>query len=284
MNYSASGKVLIDLVERHLDKDTKNWFSQKAKTITQEKSARELYLSYSLCGSKFKDRVFDASKSGDEKLGNFLMERNADLVETGRLALLAHAIETDADFFTDKIVRLVQMADSLELETFLRYLVLLPRPERFSFIAVDSLRTNIATVFDAIALNNPYPALYFNDQQWNQMYLKAVFIGSDLSKIQGVDQRANADLARIISDYAHERWAASRTIDPLIWRPTTNFLQGALLEDMRRLLSSTDDIESKAAALCCFHSNNTEAKKLLGQHQELAAQIKSGLLNWSNIK
>lgn len=284
MHDTASGKALVDLVEQHLDADTKSWFLQKIKIITDEKSARELYLAYSLCSSKFKGRAFDTMKCGDKRLGDFLSERNANLVEIGRLALLVQALETDPDHFSDKIVRLAQMADSKELETFLKYLVLLPKPERFSFIAVDSLRTNIATVFDTIALNNMYPVLYFNDQQWNQMYLKAVFIGSDLSKIRGVDQRANADLARIISDYAHERWAASRTIDPLIWRPTTNCLQDALLDDMKRLLASDDIAENKAAVLCCHHSNNTDAKKLLGDHQDLVKQIERGDLTWSNIK
>ncbi|MBC31393.1 MAG: hypothetical protein CMH48_11170 [Muricauda sp.] len=285
MQYTASGRLLSELAELHLDTDTKNWFSQKIKAITEKKSARELYLTYSLCSSKFKDRgAFDASKCNDKKLADFLLERNTGLVETGRLALLINALEADAGHFADKIVRLVQMADSKELETFLKYLVLLPQPERFSFIAVDSLRTNIATVFDAIALNNPYPTLHFNDQQWNQMYLKAVFIGSDLSKMQGVDQRANADLARIISDYAHERWAASRAIDPLIWRPTTNYLEGNLLKDMERLLASDDAAENRAAALCCHHSGNDRAKALLSDHQDLVGQIESGDLTWSNIK
>ncbi|UJH66933.1 EboA domain-containing protein [Allomuricauda sp. SCSIO 65647] len=283
MHHTASGRSLSELVEQHLPAETKNWFSQKIRQVASEKSARQLYLAYSLCHTKFKDVPFDASKCNDSVLAAFLIQREANLVEVGRLALLVNALEADADFFVDKIVHLIQMSDSKELETILKYLVLLPEAEKFCWAAVDALRTNISTVFDAISLNNPYPSLYFNDQQWNQMYLKAVFIGSDLSRIKGVDERANEDLARIISDYAHERWAASRDVDPLIWRPTPNYLQGVLLEDMKRLLGSSDIAENRAGALCCYYSQLQDAKKLLADHQDLVKKIESGDLTWSTI-
>src|SRR5690606_6398077 len=155
-----------------------------------------------------------------------------------------------------------QVADTSELVTFLKYLMLLPNAESFRATAVATLRTNVSTVFDAIALNNPYPSKYFNDQQWNQMYLKAAFMQRDLSKIVDIDKRANADLARIISDYAHERWAASRDIDPYFWRPVPQFLDDRLLSDMERLLNSDNVAEKMVGALCCYLSDNGRAKSL----------------------
>ena len=94
----------------------------------------------------------------------------------------------------------------------------------------------------------------------------------------------NKDLTRIISDYAHERWAASRTIDPEFWRPTSNFIEGVLIEDMVRLFKSDNPKENKAAALVCFYSNRTEAKALLNEHPKLKEQLMNNILTWDNLK
>jgi hypothetical protein len=193
-------------------------------------------------------------------------------------------LEIDAHYFGPKVNNIIEVADTGELETFLKYLILLPNPEVFKNTAVEALRTNIVTVFDAITLNNPYPAKYFNNQQWNQMYLKAAFMERDLSMIQAIDDRANKDLTRIISDYAHERWAASRKIDPLFWRPVTGFLNDTLLLDMKRLLSSDDLQENRAGALCCFNSKNEQALKLVDQYPKLKDQIASKEVTWKTVK
>ena len=57
-------------------------------------------------------------------------------------------------------------------------------------------------VFEAVAHPNPYPSERFSETQWNHLVLKALFIGTTLAPIQGLDQRRNADLARMLIDYA----------------------------------------------------------------------------------
>ena len=193
-------------------------------------------------------------------------------------------MEENSTYFQPKVATLIQISDTGELETFLKFLVLLPDAEKYKHVAVEALRTNITTIFDAISLKNPYPSMYFNDQQWNQMYLKAAFMQLDLADILDVDKRANKDLARIISDYAHERWAASRDIDPLFWRPVSNFLEENLLKDMERLLKSDNKTENKAGALCCFYSNKNEAKELMKKYPWLHKQIDDEKITWHNLK
>src|SRR5262249_52924198 len=76
----------------------------------------------------------------------------------------------------------------------------------------------IQPIFEAVAHRNPYPMEQFDENAWNHMVLKALFIGSKLAPILGLDERANPPLARMLCDYAHERWAAQRPVSPELWR------------------------------------------------------------------
>ncbi len=284
MQENTSGTPLLDWITRYPDTTKKNWLLAKIQEVTASRSARELYISFSLCSTRLDKNLVDFSTVEEDQLVAFFRARKATEVEVGRIALLISSLESDPDFYGEKVQKLLQIADSQELVTILKYLVVLPNPVAFCNAAVDALRTNIADVFDAITLNNPYPGQYFNEQQWNQMYLKAAFMQRDLSKILDVERRANRELARIISDYAHERWAASRDIDPEIWRPVSNFLEGVLVRDIKRLFDSTNPLENRAAALVCYHADSDSATTLLKAHPALKRKLENKSLTWQTIK
>lgn len=260
------------------------WLEDRIKDILKDQSVKDLFLTYSLIGSKYNNPDSLQIRCKDKNLEKYLTTHNIDRVALARIYMLSTVLDADANFFTPKVVNIIQVADKKELETFLKFLILLPNAEEFKFTAVEALRTNIATVFDAIALNNPYPAIYFNDQQWNQMYLKAAFMQRKLEDISSLEKRSNKELARIISDYAHERWAASRNVDPYFWRPVTHYMQNTLLEDMHRLLESKDLVENRAGALCCYYSNKSDANELLKPYPELKARVAEKAINWDNLK
>jgi hypothetical protein len=284
MLFKNIGAQLLKILEDNVDNENKQWLLSKIEGIVETESTKDLYLTYSLVPSKIKS-VRDLELSLEDKpLQAYLEVQHANLQQIGRIYLLYKVLEAKEDFFKVKVANIIEVADKSELETFLKFLVLLPHPENYKVQAVEALRTNISTVFDAIALNNPYPALYFNEQQWNQMYLKAAFMQQNLNEIVQVEKRGNKELARIISDYAHERWAASREIDPCFWRPVSGFINEKLLKDMKRLFSSDNIAERKAAALCCYHSNSSEAKALLTGFHELVKGIENGSITWENIK
>jgi hypothetical protein len=284
MHFKDTGIQLSKIIESNLDTVTENWLADKMNTITQAKSTKDLYLTYSLIATKVAlDDTFDTS-AFDADLKEYIHVQKGNVQQIVRIYLLLKVLEADEDFFSSKVANIIQVADTSELETFLKFLILLPNPEKYKTSAVDALRTNISTVFNAIAFNNPYPGKYFDEQQWNQMYLKTIFIEGDLSAILDVDERANKDLTRIIFDYAHERWAASREIDPYFWRPVSKFLNKELLSDMKRLLVSENPMENKAAVLCLFNSDHTEALELLKQYPELLEKVKNKTISWSSLK
>jgi len=279
-NTSVNLKKLID---KNYTSKIVEWLENKIIEITENKSVKDLYLSYSWIGSKVSKESKLLYSLKDSNIVDYLEKHDANQLQLGRIYLLVNVLEYDRDFFKPKISNIIQVADTAELVTFLKFLILLPNPADYKSTAVDALRTNITPVFDAISLNNPYPSIYFDDAQWNQMYLKAAFMQRDLSLIMDVDKKANKDLARIISDFAHERWAASRDVNPLFWRPVANFLDDTLLGDMKKLFDSSNENERMVAGLCCATSDNVEAKKLLNNYPELKQKIDQQEISWETI-
>jgi hypothetical protein len=102
--------------------------------------------------------------------------------------------------------------DTRERQAVLRTLALLPDPGRFVPLAVEACRTSVQPVFEAIACENPYPALHFPESSFNQMVLKAVFVGVAVGRILGLEGRITPELRRMAADYASERRAAGRSV------------------------------------------------------------------------
>ncbi|MDH3698369.1 MAG: EboA domain-containing protein [Flavobacteriaceae bacterium] len=284
MVLSVSSKEVENVIRGNISDETFQWLIKRLETIISQKSGKDLFMTYSLLSAKIPDNDLLILTFQESLFNSLLNRQHAKILELARIYLLMRVLEADGETFTPKVATLIQVADKGELVAFLKFLAFLPNHLAFTHVAVEALRTNIADVFDAISLNNPFPAAYFNDQQWNQMYLKAAFMQRDLSLIMDVDQRANKELTRIISDYAHERWAASRDIDPLFWRPVAGFLDAGLLQDMERLLSSDLKAEQLAGGLCCLHSNTPEATELLNRYPDIKKEISTGEIGWESIK
>jgi hypothetical protein len=110
------------------------------------------------------------------------------------------------------LTRCYRTSDNEERAALLRALPLLPEPERFLAIATDACRTHVLGVFEAIACDNPYPARYFDQGSFNQLVVKALFVGASLARVEGLRTRDNPELARMVRDYVSERRAAGRPI------------------------------------------------------------------------
>jgi hypothetical protein len=126
--------------------------------------------------------------------------------------------------FAEVFKDLRRTADVAEMIALYRGLPLYPEPESLDFEVGEGLRSNLKPVFEAIAHRNPFPRDHFDQHRWNHMILKALFVGSDLGPITGLKDRANPELARILVDYAQERWAAGRPVSEELWIPVRPFL------------------------------------------------------------
>ena len=186
--------------------------------------------------------------------------------------------------FAERFRSLCRTADVAELVTLYRGLPLYPDPAALEEQVGEGLRSNMRVVFEAIAHRSPYPKVHFDDHRWNHMVLKALFIGSPLAPIQGLDERANPQLARIMCDFAHERWAAGRPVPFEIWRCVGPFAEGQALEDLARVLASGEARERRAAALALAASPDRRAAELLGEVPQLAGEISGKRLTWATLQ
>jgi hypothetical protein len=205
------------------------------------------------------------------------------LADAGRILLLA-TLPGKAPDFAPRFRALCQTAELAEAISLYRGLPLYPEPETLEPLVGEGLRSNMRSVFEAIAYDNPYPRRFFETHRWNHMVLKALFIGSRLAPIQGLDERANSELARIMLDFAHERWAAGREVPYEIWRCIGPFAQSIMLPDLERALSSGTPIEQRAVALALSASSDPAAAELLRRVPALAADIASGELSWALLR
>ena len=116
------------------------------------------------------------------------------------------------------------------------------------------------------------------------MVLKALFIDSTLAPIQGLDDRANAELATILCDYAHERWAAGRPVTPELWRCVGPFARGPMIDDLARVTEGGSEVEQQAALLALAASPDPAAHEIVGKFPETGEAIANGSLTWDSLK
>ena len=180
-----------------------------------------------------------------------------------RVLLLTAIPADDETAYVKAIDTLFDTAEMQELAALYTALPYLAFPEKWRWRATEAVRSNMGPVFDAIAFGNPYPAQHFTEAAWNQLVLKCIFNDKPITRIHGLLDRANAALAQDISEFAHERWAAGRTVPADIWQLVPRFMNETLLADVKKLLQSPSEADRAAARQVCEETDYDAAKQLM---------------------
>ncbi|MBF9254492.1 EboA domain-containing protein [Pontibacter sp. 172403-2] len=278
---------LLRLLHQIAAPEAIDWLSRKLKQVSASSgTGKEFYLAFSSVPrymGKAPLQLSEADLAEAQRLRKGFNPANWTTDQAARTLLILTLPHTDKAEFLTQINKLFSTADMGELVALYAAMPLLPYPEDFKARAAEGFRTNMGNVYEAVALDNPYPADYLDEAAWNQMVLKTLFVGKPLFRIYGIDRRSNARLAHILSDYAHERWAAGRTVSPELWRPVGPFIDDIIIKDIRRLFDQPEEIQHEAAALACAQSSYPEALELLKAHPQLKNRIDSGELTWDLI-
>lgn len=122
-------------------------------------------------------------------------------------------------------LELYREGDSREKRAVLRALPLLADGERLLEIALDAGRTNESDLFAALACDNPYPARHYQERAFNQLVMKAAFVGAPIARIAGLERRANRELCRMALDYVDQQESAGREVPADLDRLVAPFAQ-----------------------------------------------------------
>jgi hypothetical protein len=173
---------------------------------------------------------------------------NWSLLETARISFVLSRPDLLADDFEARFNRWFAYADEGESCAYYRVIPLLPEPQRFIWRAAEGCRTNMRSVFTAVACDSPYPAAYFDDVAWNQLVVKALFTETPLSRVLGIDRRLSPALSIMVLDYMDERTSAGRNIPLDAWLCLGEFGDARVDLYVQSALK-TGDIKTQCAAL-----------------------------------
>lgn len=278
-------KLLHQWLEKRLPADARDWLEQSVHKVRGAEGDADLFRLVSLVTRKLGKadlaptaqelREAESARTGWDP-------RDWSLDQAGRILLLL-AGGGSGETLVRRLDQLCATADVGELVAFYRGLPLYPDPPLHRLRAAEGLRSNMKAVFEAVAHRNPYPSEQLPEAAWNQLVLKSIFIGSSLQDVVGLDRRANAELARMLCDYAHERWAAGRPVTPELWRCVGPHARGEMLADLGRVLVKGTEPERAAAALALASSPDPAATGLLWAYPELSTAVNENKLSWNSL-
>jgi hypothetical protein len=202
--------------------------------------------------------------------------------QLARVALMARSHGgNDADFAA-RFDSFCTTAEINELIALCRGLPLYPNAALIEPRAREAVRSGMKPVFEAVAHRNPYPRETFAEDAWNQMVVKAFFIGSTLWPIQGLDERANPRLARMLVGLAQERWAAERPVSAELWRCVAPHADDEGVAALAHGWNAGNDRERLAIALALRGA--PDARSLPPEEvAKFQARLESEKLEWRDL-
>lgn len=131
--------------------------------------------------------------------------------EAARILLLT-ALPLRDRALADEVGALHRYGDPAEQRAVLRALPHVDRDGTGDFLDLvrQTLRGNDSTLIEAAL--GPYAAAHLPPDEYRQAVLKCVFYEIPLARVAGLDDRADAELARMLTDFARERTAAGRPV------------------------------------------------------------------------
>jgi len=278
-------ELLYGWLARRLGDEPRAWLDEQGRKIMEEPDTRALTSAIGLAPRRVgkeplaleSDEIADAAR-----VRPGFDARGWTLDQVARIYLMLVSGAADREGFPARFDRLFRSGEIGEQVALLRGLPLYPRPADIVPTASEGIRSAMQPIFEAVAHHSPYPAEQFSEAMWNQMVVKALFIDSTLAPIEGLDERRNPDLARMLVDYAHERWAAGRTVSPELWRCVGPFAE-SYLDELIKVFESPVEAEQRAGALALSECPTPEALVILEAAPQLWREIRSGTLSWNTL-
>lgn len=273
------------IIERNVGQEPLKWFFEKiaaAKALPEVNALATAFAATSRKTGKSIVTVTSDDLTEIHKLRDGFTISGWSIDRLVRVWLIMHMPDTNQQQYVRQLENLFLTAEMNEQVALYASLPVLSFPDVWRSRCAEGIRSNIGFVLESIMCDNPYPAEYLDEAAWNQLVLKAIFTEKPVHRIVGLDERANQNLANTLSDYAHERWAAHRTLNPMLWRCVAPFVNDKIYPDIERIAVSENQLEREAAALVCQQSDFKAVKDLLKRHPELQEFLNTDL-TWEKL-
>lgn len=225
--------VITAVIRRNAAPEAFNWLQEKAVLVREEKGSAQLNLAFAAIPRKTGRQLIkiteDERKTFEGVHPGFSVD-DWTMDKLSRSWLSMQTDSSDKNAYCHKIENLFRAAEMNELAALYASLYFFAYPAEWKNLCAEGIRSNIGIVLEAIMYNNPYPFKNLSELAWNQLVLKAFFTEKNVNRIIGLDERANKDLALILFDYANERRAAHRTVNPQLWRLVAKFIDESNLK------------------------------------------------------
>jgi hypothetical protein len=218
---------LKTILQKNLAPDAWKWLENEGQAIRTKGEIKSFDVAFVAMPRKTGKNPVNISKEEKAELNKHRPDLSITAWTLDRLSrvwLLMQLNPEDKEKYTATIEDLYLNAEMGELVALYSSLPVLAYPESWRKRCAEGIRSNIGQVLEAIICNNPYPSEQLDEAAWNQLVLKAIFTEKPVLEITGLKKRMNGNLARSLSDYAHERWAAHRPVNPLLWICVSPFI------------------------------------------------------------
>jgi len=278
----AIQKALSAIVKSNVTADGQNWLESITQSADQSNKISQAFVMVPRKTGKTLIQLNEEQKvlieeAGISYISNWTIDRLC------RVWLLSTLNSIDQEKLYTTVDRLFLSAEMNEAVALYSALPFLAHPEIWVKRCAEGIRSNIGSVLEAIMENNPYPSENLDEAAWNQLVLKAFFTEKNIKLIIGLDKRANLELALTLIDYAKERWAAKRAVNPQLWRLIGKFINAEIFETLKIGLQHYDQIEQRAIALAVAQSEYQPAKDYINTFPELKLALTEGTLNWDSF-
>ncbi len=248
----AAAGWLSEGLETRLEEASAGWLASAVEKSAAGLRGAEFGALLSLASRYLPERPLAPAAEALERAGALLAGWNPErwsLREAGRVRLLLARPDLAGEDFSPELEELFHYADEGEMRALYKALALFPEPERFRWRAAEGCRTNIVPVFESVACDTPFPAAHFDDVAWNQMVIKALFVGAPLWRVRGLDSRLSEELARMALDLADERRSAGRVVPHELWLALGPHGGERALASLEQELHEGDERSRRAADL-----------------------------------
>lgn len=222
-------------------------------------------------------------KEGLGRNGMPLLVKDWPLVRLIRVWVLMNIPAVDEAAYVQLIGQLFKYGEMEELTALYAALPVYYYPEAWKQHCTEGIRSNMGPVRQAIITHNHYPSKFLDEGAWNQLVLKAFFTDEQITDVVGLKQRNNQRLATALVDYAYERYAAKRNINPMLWVLVAPFIDDRAFHLMKRIIEESDQLVERTGIAYAFDQTNFAlATDFLKQNRALTDLLDTTDTPWNN--